>query len=135
MTLNNLDEPLSVEEPLSHEGYRFMGAVFHVYKTLGSGFLEEVYHEALVLELGRRDIPFASKVGLRIRFGDRYLEKRYIADLVVWNEIIVELKAVKQLCPEHEAQLLNYMKATGSRVGYLLNFGTHPQMEWNRFIL
>ena len=95
------------------EGYDFMAAVFEVYNEMGNGFLEEVYHESLGLELTERGIPFTfSKPTLTLSYKGRLLKKQYEADLIVIGEIVVELKAVKALAPEHEAQLINYLHAT-----------------------
>src|SRR5687768_12779285 len=114
------------------EGYQLMAAAFEVYNELGPGFLEEVYQEAMELELGARVIPFESKPRLRIRFKNWLLEKFYDADLLVYSKIVVELKAVRALAPEHEAQLFNELKATRLRVGYLINFGAAPRLQWYR---
>jgi len=111
-----------------------MGACFEVYNEMGNGFLEEVYQESLELELTERGIPFVAQPKLPIFYKGRQLRKHYEADLLVLDRIIVELKAVKALLPEHEAQLLNYLKATGRRVGYLVNFGAHPRLDWRRRI-
>lgn len=117
------------------QGYDFMAAVFEVYNEMGHGFLEEVYHESLELELIQRGIPFVSKPKLLLSYKGQLLKKQYEADLIVVGEIIVELKAVKNLLPEHEAQLINYLRATRKRVGYLINFGSFPKLEWKRFVL
>ena len=119
---------------LQQEGYRLMGAAFEVYNEMGQGFLEEVYQESMEKELALRSIPFQSKVGLKIFYKKSPLEKRYIPDLIAFEGIIVELKAVQQLAAEHEAQLLNYLKATGMRVGYLVNFGSPHKLEWKRMV-
>ncbi len=108
---------------LQQEGYDLMAAVFEVYNELGSGFLEEPYQEALELELADRGIQFIAQPKLPIFYKGRQLRKTYEADLIVTEGIIVELKAVHLLAPEHEAQLINYLKATRKRVGYLVNFG------------
>ena len=117
------------------EGYDFMAAVFEVYNELGSGFLEEVYHESLEIELTNRGIPFVSKPKLTIHYKGRPLKKQYEADLIVIGEIVVELKAVKALAAEHEAQLINYLKATRKRVGYLINFSAFPRLQWKRLVV
>ena len=117
------------------QGYEFMAAVFDVYNEMGSGFLEEVYHESLELELTSRAIQFVSRPKLTLFYKGQPLHKQYEADLIVIGEIVVELKAVKTLVPEHEAQLINYLRATRKRVGYLLNFGSFPKLEWKRFVL
>ena len=122
-------------ELYQQEGYDFMAAVFEVYNELGSGFLEEVYHESLEIELTNRDIPFVSKPKLTIHYKGRPLKKQYEADLIVIGEIVVELKAVKALAAEHEAQLINYLKATRKRVGYLINFSAFPRLQWKRLVV
>ena len=120
---------------LQQEGYDFMAAAFEVYNELGSGFLEDPYQEALELELTDRGIPFVAKPKLPIFYKGRQLRKMYEADLIVSEGVIVELKAVHLLAPEHEAQLINYLKATRKRVGYLVNFGAFPKLQWKRFVL
>jgi GxxExxY protein len=114
------------------EGYSMIGACFEVYNEMGNGYLEDVYQESLELELHDRKIPFVTKPKLPVFYKGRPLRKQYEADLIVFDRIIVELKAVKALLPEHEAQLLNYLKATGRRVGYLVNFGAFPKLDWRR---
>lgn len=116
------------------EGYALIGACFEVYNELGHGFLEDVYQESLEIELTKRGIPYAAQVGLPVTYKGAPLRKRYQADLVVFDKIVVELKALKSLLPEHEAQLLNYLKATGHKIGYLVNFGATPRLEWRRRI-
>lgn len=117
------------------EGYDFMSACFEVYNELGHGFLEEVYQESVEIELTERGIPFISKPKLQLFYKDKPLRKHYEADLIVIGEIVIELKAAKALLPEHEAQLINYLRATKKRVGYLVNFGSHPLLEWRRRVL
>lgn len=120
---------------LQQEGYDFMAAAFEVYNELGSGFLEEPYQEALEIELAERGIRFSAQPKLPISCKGRQLRKTYEADLSVSDGIIVELKAVHLLAPEHEAQLINYLKATRNRVGYLVNFGSFPKLQWKRLVL
>ncbi len=112
-----------------------MAAVFEVHNEMGSGFLEEVYHESLELELTGRNILYVRKPKLTLFYKGQPLQKHYEAYLIVVGEIVCELKAVKTLAPEHEAQLINYLKATRKRVGYLINFGSFPRLEWERFVL
>lgn len=120
---------------LKQEGYELMGAAFEVYNEQGFGLAEEIYQESLEMELGDRGIVFESKRNLAVFYKGRSLLKTYVPDLLVSNGIIAELKSVKQLLPEHEAQLINYMRITKLQVGYLVNFG-HPEMlEWKRFVL
>lgn len=124
------------EVDLSQElGYNFMAAAFEVYNELGSGFLEEVYQESLEIELRSRGIAHISKPTLALFYKGKPLRKKYEPDLLVNDEIVVELKAARTLAPEHEAQLINYLKATAKRVGYLVNFAAHPRLQWKRFVL
>ena len=120
---------------LAQEGYSLMGAVFEVYNEQGHGLGEEIYQESLEFELHFRGIGFSPKWQLTVYYKGRELKKKYIPDLIVFGEIIVELKSVKALLPEHEAQLLNYMRITRTAVGYPGNFGKPKEVEWKRFIL
>lgn len=120
---------------LKQEGYELIGAAFEVYNELGSGMLEEIYQQALELELKIRNIPFDSKRELNVYYKQNKLEKVYIPDLFVYDGIIAELKAVKELNDEHRAQLMNYMKITNTKVGYLINFGKSEQLDWERYII
>ena len=120
---------------LKDEGYRLMGAAFEVYNELGYGMAEEVYQQSLEIELELRAIPFKSKAGLLMFYKSRQLEKMYEPDLFVFGEIAVELKAVAQLDPDHEAQLFNYWRIARRNVGYLLNFGRSGELEWKRFVV
>jgi GxxExxY protein len=122
-------------ELYQQQGYDFMAAAFEVHTEMGHGFLEEVYHESLELELTQRGISYISKPKLSLSYKGQPLKKQYESDLIVIGEIIVELKAIKALLPEHEAQLINYLRATRKRVGYLVNFGSFPKLEWKRFVL
>lgn len=117
------------------EGYKLMGAAFEVYNEKGGGMAEEIYQECLEIELELRGIHFKPKQELACFYKGRELKKRYIPDLFVFDCLVVELKAVSQLLPEHEAQLLNYMRITRQPVGYLINFGPKDSLEWKRFIL
>jgi len=117
------------------EGYKLMGAAFEVYNEQGYGLAEEIYQESLEIELALRDIPFRSKQELKCYYKGRELKKRYVPDLFVFEGLVVELKAVSQILPEHEAQLINYLRITKQPVGYLINFGHKDTLEWKRFIL
>ena len=105
------------------EVYAIVGAGMAVYNELGWGFLEAVYQEALEIELRSRNIPFESQKELQITYKSKSLKKTYIADLVCYGLIIVELKALENLSGKEQAQILNYLKATHLRVGLLVNFG------------
>ena len=105
------------------ESYQIIGACIEVHKTLGCGFLEPVYQEALSIEFNKQSIPCEKEKFLSIVYKDVELEKKYIADFVCFDKIIVELKALSSLNSDHESQVLNYLKATGYKLGILVNFG------------
>ncbi len=117
------------------EGYKLMGAAFEVYNEQGFGLAEEIYQESLEIELEACGIPFRSKQELECFYKGRELEKHYLPDLLVFDGLLTELKSVSQISPEHEAQLMNYMRITKQPVGYLINFGHKDTLEWKRFIL
>jgi len=117
------------------EVYKIIGAAMEVYNVLGNGFLEAVYQEALEHELKLRDIPFEPQVQLKIKYKDKVLDQKYKADLVITEKIIVELKAIEKIGNNEEAQLLNYLKATGFQLGIVINFGAKKDLEWKRMIL
>jgi GxxExxY protein len=125
----------SASHPFAQIGYDFMGACFEVHRVLGGGLLEEIYQESLEWELTLRTIPFISKQELTIFYKDHQLLKRYIPDLVVAENIMVELKSVRELLPDHEAQLLNYLRITRKPVGYLVNLAPMDKLQWKRFVL
>ena len=103
-------------------------AFYKVYNTLGYGFLEKVYENAMVLELEKMGLKVVSQAPIQV-FYEGHVVGEYCADLLVEDAVIVELKAVRALVAEHEAQLLNYLKATRYGVGLLLNFGPRPQVK------
>ena len=117
------------------ESYAIMSACFEVYKEKGCGFLEQVYQESMEIELEMRGILFVPKQELSINYKGRPLKSKYVPDLLCYGKIIVELKAVKELCDEHRAQVHNYLKATGHRLGLLINFGHYPKVEYERIVL
>ena len=108
------------------ESYAIIGAAMEVQNELGIGFSELVYHEALNIELGLRGIPFESEKEIRVEYKGHLLERMYKADLVCYDNIVVELKMVEALKAEHTAQLLNYLAATNKPLGILINFGAKP---------
>lgn len=122
-------------EIFKEEGYKLMGAAFEVYNEQGSGLGEEIYQESLELELLDRGLGFDAKRELACYYKGRPLRKKYVPDLFVLDCLVVELKSVSQLCAEHDAQLINYMKLTKQPVGYLINFGHKGTLEWKRLIL
>ena len=120
--------------PLKEETYRILGACFEVYNEMGRGFLEPVYQECLERELETQGVPFESQITLEIEYKGEKLRKKYQPDLVCFGSIVVELKALSRLLGEHEAQLLNYLKAGAYEVGLLVNFGHYPKLEYTRLV-
>ena len=116
------------------ESYKIVGACFEVHKELGQGFLEAVYQEALAIEFKNKNIPFEKEKELEITYKGKKLFKKYYADFVCFDKIIIELKALSKLTTEHEAQVLNYLKATGFKLGILVNFGS-SSLEYRRLVL
>ena len=117
------------------EVYAIIGAAMDVYFTLGRGFLEPVYQEALGIELRRRRIPFEPKQEIVILYKGEALEKKYEADFICYGQIIIELKALEGLSGREVGQVLNYMKATGFHLGLLINFGSPVRLEWKRYVI
>jgi len=126
---------ICMEADLIHEEetYAIRGAIYEVYKTLGSGYLEEVYQNALEHELSLRHIVFSAKKELHILYKGQDCGL-YEPDLICFNKIIVELKAVEELHEKHTAQLLNYLRATGFRLGLLVNFCAFPRVDIRRVV-
>jgi GxxExxY protein len=116
------------------EVYAIVGAAMDVYNDLGPGFLENVYQEAMEIEVKARKIPAKSIQEIHIRYKGTQLKKVYIADLICYDKIIVEIKAMDKLTLREEGQLINYLKATGIKVGILINFGHYPNLEWKRLV-
>ncbi len=120
---------------LEDETYAIRGAVFEVYKEMGCGFLEAVYQECLEKELRKQGIPFIAQPELQLMYKGELLQQTYKPDLICYKQIILELKAVKVIAPEHKAQVLNYLKATNLKLGLVINFGSHPKVQIERFVL
>ncbi len=114
------------------ETYKINGAAMKVYNTLGHGFLEAVYQEALEIEFVKRGIPFEREKELKIYYEGKEMRQTYRADFVCYGDIIVELKAVANLDDAHRSQVYNYLKATGFKLGLLYNFGHYDGLEWER---
>jgi len=117
------------------ESYRIMGACFEVYKEKGCGFLEAVYQECMELEFGLQGIPFQPQVRLALSYKGRPLKQQYVPDFICYGKIILELKAVSQLNDEHRAQVHNALRATGYKLGLLVNFGHCPGVEYERIVV
>ena len=116
------------------ESYHIMGACFEVYKEKGCGFLEAVYQECLEIEFRLRAIPFESQSPLALESEGHALRQRYQPDFVCFEAVILEIKAVSKLTDEHRAQVHNYLKGTGLRLGLLVNFGHYPLLEHCRIV-
>lgn len=117
------------------ESYAIMGACFEVYKEMGCGFLEPVYQECLEKELMIRKLPFHPQMELNLRYKMEPLNQKYKPDFICYEKIILEIKALKALNDEHRAQVHNYLKATGYKLGLLVNFGHFPKVEYERIVL
>ncbi len=119
---------------LKEESYKIIGAAMEVHRELGAGFVEPVYQEALELEFLRQNIPYVREQNLNIFYKGQKLTKHYLADFVCYNQIIVELKALSELSGDHEAQVLNYLKASQIKLGLLINFGS-KSLQFKRLVL
>ena len=113
--------------------YQIRGAVFEVTKILGPGFLEKVYENALVIELKNRKLNAKAQMPIQVIYKNKIVGE-YFADIIVEDKVIIELKAVESLQKIHEAQLLNYLKATDYKIGLLINF-KYPKAEIKRFLM
>lgn len=118
----------------SEETYKIIGAAMEVYNQLGPGFLEAVYQEALEIELAERNIPFVAQPELKVFYKGKQLNKFYIADFMVYDKIVLEIKAISDITGIEEAQLLNELQATNHKVGLLINFGCKNGLDWHRKI-
>ncbi len=116
------------------EVYQIVGAAIEVHNQLGCGFYEAVYQEALEIELTQRSVPYKPQCELRIPYKGIILKKGYIADFLVEDKIIVEIKAINVLTDIDQAQVINYLKATGLKLAVLINFGA-MRLDWHRIIL
>jgi len=113
--------------------YQINGAVYEVNKVLGAGFLEKVYENALLVELRKRGLKAEAQAPINVKYKDEVVGD-YYSHLVVDDQVILEIKAIESLAKIHEAQLLNYLRATGYKIGLLINF-THPKAVIKRFVL
>lgn len=124
-------QPAEAKDPKT---YSLIGAGMTVHNELGCGFLEHVYQEAMKIELELRSIPFQKEAVLPIHYKGKLLACPYRADFICFGEVIVEIKAIKQLTSIDRAQAINYLKATGYRVALLINFGAES-LEYERIVL
>ena len=116
------------------ECYQIQGAIFAVYREIGSGFLEAVYQECLAREFHAAAIPFVAQNELRLYYKGEKIEQSYRADFVCYDNIILELKAVQDVAPIHKAQVLNYLKMSQLKLGLLVNFGHYPKATIDRIV-
>ena len=117
------------------ESYDIIGAAMHVYNILGPGFVEAVYQEALEIEFQRRGIPYEREKELNVYYDGVLLQKKFQPDFICYDKIIIELKAVMELDDMNRVQVYNYLKATGMKLGLLINFGHSDVLEYERKIL
>lgn len=120
---------------LKDEVYALVGAAMRVYNELGPGFLEAVYQEAFEIECADANIPFKPQEEIQIGYKGRMLKKRYIADGLGFGEVVVEFKVCDEFSNIELAQLINYLKATGKRVGLLISFGNAQELKWKRVVV
>jgi len=116
------------------ETYAILGACFNVYKRMGCGFLESVYHECLEIEFDFLEIPYESQKELELEYRGRVLNQTYRPDFICYGKVILEIKAVSALIDQYRAQLLNYLNADTYKLGLLVNFGHYPKLEHERQI-
>lgn len=119
---------------LKQEVYSIIGAAFEVYNVLGVGFLEAVYQAALEEELNLRKIPHIPQQEILVKYKGKPLRKSYIADIVAYGNVILEIKAIDHITSRDYSQVLNYLKATSFPLGLLINFGSEKDMEWKRIV-
>ena len=117
------------------ECYKIIGSCFEVYNNLGSGLLENVYQECLEIEIKNNKIKYISQKEIEIKYKENVIKHKYRADMVCYDKIIIEIKTVSKLTNEHRAQVINYLKATGYKLGILVNFGAFPKLEYERIVL
>ena len=117
------------------ESFEIMGAFFEVYKEKGAGFLESVYQECSEIELGEQKIAFKAQSELSLTYKGRPLKSKFKPDFICLDKIVVELKAMTALTDEHRAQVHNYLRVAGMKLGLLVNFGHYPKLEYERIVL
>ena len=125
---------LSDDKICFEECHQIVGCAFKVYNQLGHGFLEQVYQSALELELKHADIPFEAQKQIPVYYLGEKLDAFYKADILCFDKVIVELKAEQSLSDVHDAQVINYLKATGIQTGLLINFGNRRKLEFKKIV-
>jgi len=116
------------------ETYRIRNALFEVYKEKGCGFTEPIYQECLEMELSLQEIPYDAQRQIPLTYKGRKLRYTFVPDVICYDKIILELKAVSALTDEHRSQIINYLKATGMKLGLLINFGAKDGVVIERFV-
>ncbi|MCT4616178.1 MAG: GxxExxY protein [Marinifilaceae bacterium] len=116
------------------ESFIIRGALYEVYSEIGSGFLEAIYQECLEKEFKLSGIPFTSQQQLKIDYKGETLVQTYKPDFICYDSIIVEIKAVQAIRPEHIAQIINYLKLTEFQLGFLVNFSSYPKLDIRRIV-
>lgn len=130
----NTDKGKKIELLFEDLTYKIIGAAIEVHKVLGPGYLESVYEDALCYELEIKNIRFHRQVDLDIKYKNTVFKRRFRADLIVEEKVLVENKAITTLTANDEAQLFNYLKTTGLRVGLLFNFGNSKLQKLRRIV-
>ena len=115
------------------EAYMIIGAAMEVHRELGSGFLEAVYQDALAIEFESQGIPYIRESKLEVSYKGHVLTKYYESDFICYDKIIVETKALSELLSNNQSQVINYLKATGFKLGLLINFGAES-LEYKRLV-
>ena len=116
------------------ESYKIIGCCYEVHNNLGAGFLEIVYKDALEYEFINSQIPFQREVEYDVNYKERKLAHKFFADFVIYNKIILEVKAISGIADEHIAQTINYLKVSGNKLGLLVNFG-ELKLNYKRLVL
>ena len=117
------------------ESFAIIGACFNVYNDKGCGFLEPIYQECMGIELAFQEVPAEAQKKIDLFYRDQKLEHFYQPDFICFGKIVVELKAVDKITDAHRVQVVNYLNATGLKLGLIINFGHHPGLEYERIVL
>ena len=125
---------MSTEILFKEESYKIVGCCFEVYREKGCGFLEPVYQECMEIEFRLQGVPYMPKKPLALEYKGTPLRATYEPDFICFDKIVLELKAVTESADEHRAQVQNYLKATGLKLGLLVNFGHYPKAQVERIV-
>ena len=122
------------EAKYSDEVLAIIKVAKEVHRVLGSGFLEAAYQEAMEIEADLMRVPFVPQQNLQVQYKQHRLKKKYVADMLCFDKIVVEFKVLDKLTDKEESQMIHYLKTSGYKVGVLINFGSHPELEWKQFV-